>query len=220
MCAEARCRPVVAGLGCRRDRWAREWGRPAGACRGRAQHIRPSPGRHRGARVTRPQDRPWPDAGLLPLGAEVDTPPRRPGSPAAAAVCVLLVHMSTPRRRAGDDAALALALVSGYTIAEAADIAKMGERTARRRMGEPQLLARMSQLRGDLLRAASDQLSRSLGDASAVLVGLLGSESERTRLDAARCMLDQAQRLHAAVDVEARLTELERRIAADGRSAS
>ena len=125
----------------------------------------------------------------------------------------------TGRRRAGDDEALAMAIISGYTIVEAADLAKMGERTARRRLTEPALLARMSQLRGDLLRGASDQLSRSLGDASATLVGLLASESERTRLDAARCMLDQAQRLHSAVDVEARLTELERRIAAGARPA-
>lgn len=121
------------------------------------------------------------------------------------------------RRRPGNDEALCAALVAGHSWAEAAELAGIAEKTAQRRAKEPELQQRMSAMRGDMLKAVSANLSQAGGEAAARLRELVHSDSERIALDATTRLLDTMSKLHASVELEARLEALERRLVADGR---
>ena len=108
------------------------------------------------------------------------------------------------------DTPLLIALASGVAIAEAASRAKMSERTAFRRLQDPDFQRRLSQLRGQMQTQAMGALARIASDATSTLEELLGEDSPPTvRLGAARAVLDLGGRLREQGEVEARLTAIE-----------
>jgi hypothetical protein len=106
--------------------------------------------------------------------------------------------------------ALALALAAGDSIADAAAKAGMSERTARRRLADPSLRQHIEKLRAAMIERALGRMADSMTEAADVLRALLQAKTESVRLGAARSLLDLGTKVRDAVDMEARVAELER----------
>jgi hypothetical protein len=89
------------------------------------------------------------------------------------------------------DSALVAALAAGMTYADAARVAGVSERTARRRMEDEPFRSQVTAARGDLVQRAVGRASDSLVEAVETLQDLMRSaSSESARLGAARALLD------------------------------
>jgi hypothetical protein len=111
-------------------------------------------------------------------------------------------------RRKGDDALL-LALAAGNTIRDAARAAKIGERTATRRLADPAFRSRVVELRADMVSRALGKIADSMSDAAGTLPKLLKAKGEGVRLGACRAMLELGVKLRESVELEGRLAALE-----------
>jgi len=117
--------------------------------------------------------------------------------------------MAGKGRRKGNSE-LVLSLASGKTIRDAAQQAGLSERTAFRRINDPEF-------RRQVREARSEMFSRSLGllaDASTSAVGTLrqlslSAMSESVRLGAAKAILEIGNRVREVNEIEVRLSELE-----------
>jgi hypothetical protein len=127
--------------------------------------------------------------------------------PCAAAPAV--TPLPRPRRKKREDALL-LALAGGISVAEAARRAGVGERTAFRRLTDPQFKGRVAEVRDKMLDDAVGQLAHNSSTAVETLAELCTSaQSEMVRLMAARALLEHAPKLRANVELQARMTALE-----------
>src|SRR5262245_41601872 len=88
------------------------------------------------------------------------------------------------------DLGLLVALARGDTVRDAAREAGIGERTAYRRMRDPEFRQRLSAVRADVLERATGRLADAGADAAETLKALLKAESESVRLGAARAILE------------------------------
>ncbi len=111
-------------------------------------------------------------------------------------------------RRRGD-AALLLALAAGQTVRDAARSAGIGERTATRRVADPDFRRRVTELRADMVGRALGRMADGMTDAADTLRALLNAEGESVRLGAARSMLELSVKLRESVELEERLSALE-----------
>jgi len=107
------------------------------------------------------------------------------------------------------DLALLVALARGESVRDAAREAKLGERTAWRRMSDPEFRRRLSEIRADVIDRATGRLADASSEAAQTLRTLLGAESETVRLGAARAILELGNRLREACEMEERLRALE-----------
>ena len=73
--------------------------------------------------------------------------------------------MAENGRRKGD-AALLLALASGQTLRNAAAAARIGERTATRRMADPTFRRRVAELRAEMVGRAVGRMADGMADAA------------------------------------------------------
>jgi hypothetical protein len=121
------------------------------------------------------------------------------------------------RGRRNADEALAAALATGQTLRAAAAAAGVGERTATRRWADPAFRRRVSHLRGDLVARSLGRMADGMAEAADTLRELLAAASESVRLGAARALLELGVKLRESVELEERLTDLERRLEDDGR---
>src|SRR5262245_4753816 len=119
--------------------------------------------------------------------------------------------MAGSGRRNADDAFL-LALASGKTIKDAAQECGISERTAFRRVAEPNFRRRLNQLRADMVARAVGRLADSMTEAADKLRGLLGARSETVQLGAARSLLELGVRLKESVELEERLAAVEEQL--------
>lgn len=119
--------------------------------------------------------------------------------------------MAGSGRKNADDALLT-ALASGATIREAAERARLSERTVYRRLQDPAFRGKVKEARGEMVSRALGKLADGAAEAVDTLRGLLTAGSDAARLGAARCILETGNRLREAVELEARITELERRL--------
>jgi hypothetical protein len=117
--------------------------------------------------------------------------------------------MAENGRRKGDEALL-LALAAGRTVRDAAAAAGIGERTATRRMANPEFRRQVTELRADMVQRALGKLADAATEAVNTLRGLLAGESESVKLGAARSILE----LKEAVELELRITALEQKMSA------
>jgi len=118
----------------------------------------------------------------------------------------------------GDDA-LVLGLASGATVRRAARKAGVAERTAGRRLADPDFRRRVHEARAALFERAIGRLARAATKAADTLAALLDADSESVRLGAARALLELGSKLHESVTLENRIAELERSAAAKGNQA-
>lgn len=108
------------------------------------------------------------------------------------------------------DMVLIAMLASGSSITDSAEAAKVSERTARRRLDDPEFCHMVNEAQAAMLNEASGVLSASMTEAANTLRALLKSENERTRLVAARSILRLGPEVREKVEFEARLLELEK----------
>jgi hypothetical protein len=73
-------------------------------------------------------------------------------------------------------------------------------------------MARVRELRGEMISRAAGALADSMGEGARVLRKLLSSRSEATRLRAAQQLIELALKVTSAAELEARLAALEQRI--------
>ena len=107
------------------------------------------------------------------------------------------------------DDALVFAVARGLTILQAAGEAGFSERTAHRRLDDPEFRRRVSAVRGELMEQAGGRLSDAATQAVDVLRKLLDSDADTTRLAAARTILQQSVTLRTAAELEQRIARLE-----------
>jgi hypothetical protein len=117
--------------------------------------------------------------------------------------------MAENGRRKRDDA-LAVALAAGQTVRDAAAAAGLGERTATRRLANPDFRRRVFQLRAAAVERATGKLADGMAEAADVLRELLGQEKPPAiRLGACRAVLELTVKLREATELEERLAALE-----------
>lgn len=115
--------------------------------------------------------------------------------------------------RRSADGALAVVLAQGATWADAAGQVGVSERTVGRRLSDPLFRARVSRFRTALLDRAVGQAAEAATEAVETLRRLLRSDHEMVQLGAARSLLSHVTRLRESVELEERLSEIERSIA-------
>jgi hypothetical protein len=117
------------------------------------------------------------------------------------------------RGRQNADEPLAVGLAGGLTVKEAARKAGVSERTAYRRLEDPEFRRHVAALRTEMTERAVSQLADAQADAALALRRLLKAKTDTVKLGAARSILELASKLQASVELERRLAELERRLA-------
>lgn len=119
--------------------------------------------------------------------------------------------MADNGRRKGD-AALLVALAAGQTVRDAASLARVGERTAARRVADPEFRRQVIELRADMVQRALGKLADAATEAVDTLRGLLAGQSGSVKLGAARSILELGCKLKEAVELELRIAALEQRL--------
>jgi hypothetical protein len=119
-----------------------------------------------------------------------------------------------PRKKAED--ALLLALACGATVENAARQCGLSERTAYRRLGEPEFRQRLQQLRTDMIQRTAGALTAAATEAVRTLLELQKAATPpATRLGAARSVLEIGIKLRESADLVERLSALERQLGVD-----
>ncbi len=119
--------------------------------------------------------------------------------------------MAVNGRCRGDESLISI-LAAGTSVQEAAVKAGVGERTAFRRLNDPEFRQRLAHTKGQMLEAVSTRLVASASSACEELERLLKkAESESVRLGAARTILEQVLRMREFVEIDQRLLALEQR---------
>jgi transposase len=113
------------------------------------------------------------------------------------------------------DLVLMTALASGASIKDAAKMAGIGERTAHRRLSEPEFQQRIAELRMQLLSEAVGRLTDATTEAAETMRSLLQSKSGSVRLSAARAIMEYAPKLREAVELERRMAQIEAEVFKD-----
>ena len=108
------------------------------------------------------------------------------------------------------DEALILHLASGTTVEAAAELAGISRATAFRRLQDPEFQRRIKQTRGEMIERAAGHLAAGATEASITLRNLLGSDSEKVRLAAAKTIIEGVLKVRDATEFEERLAKLEK----------
>jgi predicted ArsR family transcriptional regulator len=114
------------------------------------------------------------------------------------------------------DAVLAGHLAAGLTHAQAAVKAGVSERTVRRRLDDPKFRKLVEELKGEAVGRAVNILGRTMSGAAVELAKLLKSEEEKTRLQAAKAIIELGMKARQHADLERRLDEVEALLNGDG----
>jgi hypothetical protein len=109
------------------------------------------------------------------------------------------------------DAALLLALASGQTIRDAARAAGIGERTATRRVADPEFRRLIAQTRNEMTNRALGRITDAMTAAADTLRALLNAEAESVRLAAARTILELPNKMSISLELAEQLEELKQR---------
>lgn len=116
-------------------------------------------------------------------------------------------------RRQGADGRLAFAMATGLTNGQAAAAAGISVRTAQRRLKDPDFCRQIQETRASMLDACVGKLANAALDAADTLQTLIKrSESEKTKLAAARAILELFPKLQQLQEFEQRLAALEARL--------
>jgi HEAT repeat protein len=108
--------------------------------------------------------------------------------------------------------ALALALAEGQTVRDAATSAGVSERTAFRRLANPEFTGQVAALRADMIRTAAGRLAAGMTAAADVLRALLGHQNAHVRHKAAVKLLEVGMKVVELADLQRRVDDLERRL--------
>ncbi|MDB5309365.1 MAG: hypothetical protein JWO38_3567 [Gemmataceae bacterium] len=95
-----------------------------------------------------------------------------------------------------EDETLASALAAGRRVAQAAETAGISESTAYHRLREPDVQARVFEIRAGVIETARNRIANRTIDACDTLTQLLVSRSEAIQLRAAKTLIELAVKLH------------------------
>lgn len=127
--------------------------------------------------------------------------------------------MSARRRKPNDDT-LILALASGKSVAAAARQCGVCDRTVYRRLADPAFQKRLTAVRADLVTRTAGQLTAAGLTAVQTLLDLQkATMPPAVRLGAAKAVLEAGVRLREGEQLEARVAELEAKLAEAERAA-
>jgi hypothetical protein len=116
-------------------------------------------------------------------------------------------------RRNADDMLLT-ALACGATWETAAQKAGVSKATVQRRMKDREFCQRLQELKADMVKRASADLTAASGEAIKTLVSLLAPTiPHAVRLGSARAIIETGIRMREVVDTEERLAALEQQMA-------
>jgi hypothetical protein len=104
---------------------------------------------------------------------------------------------------------LLVALAAGATVRKAAASAGIGERTAYRHLENPEFRRRVQRARNGMIDRAVGRLARASTRAAGTLRSLLDSKDEKTKLAAARWVLQLWRDLRDSTEVVERIERLE-----------
>lgn len=106
--------------------------------------------------------------------------------------------------------ALAIRLAAGGGVADAARASGVSERTAYRRLADPDFCATVTRLRAELWESTAAQLVAAGAEAVKALVALLGAATPPAqRLGAARAVIELGVKLREVTELERRIADLE-----------
>ena len=111
--------------------------------------------------------------------------------------------------------ALVTALAAGQTVTEAARRAGLSERTAYRRLAEPDMQRRVREVRAATFARTLGLLSDATAAAVETLVRNLDAVQPAVQVRAAVAVLEQATKLRAGDELERHVAELEAAVAAE-----
>ena len=111
--------------------------------------------------------------------------------------------------RKSNDELLAAELAAGKTVKDAADAVHVSERTATRRMADPDFRERVSLLRGEMIGRAAGRLADGMGEAAGVLRALLTDADANIRFRAAGKLIELGVKVVELSELEQRVVELE-----------
>jgi hypothetical protein len=110
--------------------------------------------------------------------------------------------------------AVALLLAAGKSVAEAASECGAGKRTVMEWLSScPAMRRRVAEVRAELSAQALGKLSAAATKAAETLAELLADDSGRTRLGAARAIIDGVLKMREQQDLADRLDAIEQRLA-------
>jgi hypothetical protein len=120
-------------------------------------------------------------------------------------------NMADSGRRIRIPDPLALSLAAGASVRDAAARASVSERTAYRRLADPEFRRTVIEVRADFRERVLGQLTEASLEAVSNLRSIQGDPAAPfpARVAASRAILENAQRLAEAVDLEARVAALE-----------
>jgi hypothetical protein len=118
--------------------------------------------------------------------------------------------------RANRDAGLLAALAAGATVRQAAAQARVSERTAHRRLANPDFRRRVAEVRAQMMGRALGKMADSMAAAADTLRSLLAAKSDSIRLGACWAVLELTPKLREFIDHEERLQALEKQVAGKG----
>lgn len=118
----------------------------------------------------------------------------------------------SPNQRHRRDDMLVLALARGETLATAAQLAGVSERTVNRRLTLRDFRGEVQRMRSQLVDAAAGKITSGMDAAAECLRKLLASDSDAIKLSAARALFDIGIRLKEVVELESRLQAVEDRL--------
>jgi hypothetical protein len=106
--------------------------------------------------------------------------------------------------------AFLIALACGATVEAAAAQCGIAERTAYRRLKDPEFKSRLTRTRSEMIERATGMLTAAAGEAVRTLLSLQKSAvPPAVRMSAARAILEIGMKLREVVDIEERLNRLE-----------
>lgn len=122
-----------------------------------------------------------------------------------------MVSKPDKQRRRGDGPLL-VALAAGDTIAEAAKVSGLSERTVSRRLGDDDFRFALQAEKDAIVSLAATKLSSICLEAVEALNALLEASSDSIRLGAARAILEYASKMREAIELTERIARLEAKL--------
>jgi hypothetical protein len=111
-----------------------------------------------------------------------------------------------------------MALACGATVESAAQKAGISDRTAYRRLKDPEFLRKLADLKSDIVQRTSAMASAAGPEVVKKLLLLMSqSKTDYVQLGAARTMSDLGRKLRSETELEARIEALEAKIEAQSK---
>lgn len=121
-------------------------------------------------------------------------------------------HDEGTSRREAQDEIIVSALAAGLTYEQAGDLAACSGRTVARRMENAEFARQVSDRRGERVVSTAGQLTALSAEAVEVIKGCMQDDSARTRLAAAKTLLELAVKFRNSHDLELEIAEIRQRL--------